>query len=156
MKQRIDKKIVLLVARIAMGWVFLYAGYSKIIDPSWSAKAYIAGAKAFPQFYQLLLRPDILPRINILNEWGLFLIGIALVLGAFVRFASFFGFALMILYYLAIFPPSQGYIVDTHIIYALVFLIFMVVPVGEIAGLDALFKKTEIARNHAWFRALLG
>ena len=156
MKLSFDQKIVLLFTRLAMGWLFSYAGFIKIVDPSWTAKTYIAGTNVFPEFFRILLRPDILPKINLLNEWGLLLIGAALIAGSFIRFTSFFGFVLMIIYYLPIYPPEHEYIVNIHIIYALVFLMFMVFPAGHILGLDALFEKLETARKHPWFRALLG
>jgi len=114
----------LALLRIAMGWLFFYAGFTKILDPQWSAKGYLIGAKTFPAFYQWLTQPEILPIINFANKWGLLLVGIALILGLGVRIASGAGMLLMILYYLPVltFPTigKNSYIVDEHIIYALV------------------------------------
>ena len=82
------QKISLFLLRLGMGILFFLAGYVKLIDPSWSAAGYISGSKIFVGFYGWLLRLEILPVINFLNEWGLILIGAALLLGVFVRFAS--------------------------------------------------------------------
>lgn len=125
------QKISLFLLRLGMGVLFFLAGYTKLIDPMWSAAGYISGAKNFTGFYTWLLRPEILPAVNFLNEWGLTLIGVALLLGIFVRLSSVFGFLIMVLYYLPIYPPLHGPI-DEHVIYALVFMVFMAFGSGEI------------------------
>lgn len=125
------KKISLFLLRLGMGIMIFWAGYAKLIDPNWSAAGYIGGSKIFTGFYDWFLQPNVLPTINFLNEWGLTLIGAALLLGIFTRLASIFGFVLMILYYLPIYPPVHG-LVDEHIIYALIFLIFMAFGAGKI------------------------
>lgn len=121
-------KFFLTLLRVSLGWLFFYSGITKVLDPTWSAEGYIKGAHTFTATYQLLLQPQILPLVNIANEWGLTLLGAALILGVFVRISSFLGAALMLLYYFAIlefpYPNSHSYIVDEHIIYALVLLFF--------------------------------
>ena len=129
------QKISLFLLRVGMGILFFWAGYTKLINPAWSAAGYISGSKVFAGFYSWLLSSNILPTINFLNEWGLTLIGAALILGVFVRFASFFGLLLMVLYYLPIFPPAHG-LVDEHIIYSLVFLVLMAFGAGKILTLN--------------------
>ena len=133
-------KLFLLFSRLAMGWLLFYAGITKILDASWSAEPYLLSAKTFPAFYQALAKPDILPAVNFLNEWGLTLLGAALILGAFVRFAGVAGAALMLLYYFPVLDfPSVGtasFIVDQHVIYALVLLLLAVSKSGRYWGLD--------------------
>ena len=51
--------------------------------------------------------PDVLKVIDILNIWGLILIGLGLLLGAFTRAAIISGIVLMIFYYLS-HPPFVG------------------------------------------------
>lgn len=143
------KKISLFLLRFGMGILFLWAGYTKLIDPAWSASGYISGSKVFVGFYNWLMQPNILPTINFLNEWGLTLIGIALILGIFTRLASFFGIVLMILYYLPIYPPLHG-IVDEHIIYALVFLVLMAFGGGEILTLNTWIQTRLHPMWHKW------
>jgi len=92
-------------------------------------------------FYQWLLSPGILPAVNFINEWGLTLLGVSLILGIFVRLSSVLGAVLMLLYYfpVLIFPYAgkHSYLVDEHIIYALVLLLLAAMRAGRIWGLDA-------------------
>lgn len=118
----------------------LYAGATKVINPEWSAAGYLAGAKTFTGFFQRLVEPGILPVVNFLNEWGLTLLGISLILGFLVRLSSLLGAGLMLLYYFPIlefpYPNSHSYVVDEHIVYALILLFFAAVRAGRIWGLD--------------------
>ena len=62
--------ISLAILRLAMGWLMLYAGITKVLNPEWSAKGYLTGAKTFTGFYQWLAGPEILPLIDkILPGW---------------------------------------------------------------------------------------
>ena len=83
------------------------------------------------------------------NEWGLTLIGIALLLGVFVRLASLFGFIMMILYYLPAYPPDHG-LIDGHIVYSLVFLVFMSYGSGKILTLNNWIQTRLHPMWHKW------
>lgn len=121
------QKISLLLLRVGIGTLFLYAGITKIADPTWSAKGYLLGAKTFSWFYTWLAGDGILPFINFLNAWGFTLLGAALMLGAFVRLSGMLGATMMILYYFPVleFPyiPPHAYLVDEHIVYAIALLV---------------------------------
>lgn len=133
-------KVSLFILRVFMGWFMFYAGITKVLNPGWSAAGYLKGAKTFVGFYQWLASPGVLPLVNFINEWGLTLLGVSLVLGIFVRLSSVLGAVLMLLYYFPVlqFPYVQpfSYIVDDHIIYALVLLYFAAARAGKILGLD--------------------
>lgn len=124
-----------------MGWMFFYAGITKVLDPAWSAESYIKGAKLFPGFYAYLLEPGILPTVNFLNEWGILLIGAALILGAFVRVAAPLGALLMLLYYIPLLsapythPNPHSYIVDEHVVYICALLVLAAFNAGKVWGL---------------------
>ena len=137
-----SQKYLFVATRVALGFLMLYAGVSKLMDPEWSAAGYLSAAKTFPVFYSWLLSPEILPTINLINEWGLALLGVSLVLGLFVRLSSVLGAVLMVLYYIPILNfPSVGahsYIVDEHIIYALLLLYFAAARAGRRFGLDGI------------------
>ena len=126
--------------RLAMGWFFFYAGITKLLDPSWTAAGYLNQAKIFPELFGWLASPANIGWVNFLNEWGLVLIGAALILGILVRFVSYWGILLMILYYLPILKfPYAGenyFIINDHIIYLLVFVIFITTRAGSYWGLD--------------------
>jgi thiosulfate dehydrogenase [quinone] large subunit len=135
------QKISLFLLRIAMGWMFLYAGITKVLDSTWSAEGYIKGSKVLPQFYNYLLQPGILPKINLLNEWGLVLLGVSLILGVFVWISAPLGAFLMLLYYLPLLsgswvhPNEHSYIVDEHVVYILALLVLMATNAGKAWGL---------------------
>lgn len=136
------RKLVYFLLRVSLGWIMLYAGITKVLDSSWTAKGYISQTKIFANFYSAFLTPSSLPIIDFLNKWGLVLIGISLILGIFVRFSAPFGAMLMILYYFPAlnFPYAAGgknyYVIDYHIIFALTFLLFAIIDVGKYWGLD--------------------
>lgn len=126
--------------RLAMGVMFAYAGISKIINPSWSALGYLKGAKTLPELFNWFTSANNIGWVNFVNEWGLLLVGACLILGFAVRYASIAGIVLMILYYLPIlnFPMAgdHSYIVDEHIIYILIFWVFIATNAGQYWGLD--------------------
>ena len=134
------QKIFLFLLRISLGWLFFYAGVTKVFNPEWSAAGYLRGAKTFAGFYQLLLGTNILTVVNFVNEWGLTLLGISLILGIGVRLSSILGAFLMLLYYFARLdfphPDPNSFLVDQHIIYALVLLLFANLRAGRVWGLE--------------------
>ena len=148
------QKFFLFLSRITVGWMFFYAGITKVLDPQWSAEGYLKGAKAFSWFFQILLDPSVLPIINFMNKWGLTILGISLILGLFVRFSSLLGVLLMALYYIALgfpYPNPHSYIVDEHIIYISVLLFFAAIKAGRVFGLDG-----KRVHHHSGLRRWLG
>ena len=95
------QKFFLFVLRVATGWMFFYAGITKVLDPQWSATGYLKGAKAFTWLFQMLLDPSVLPIVNFMNKWGLTLLGASLILGfCLSASSSLLGVMLMALYYI--------------------------------------------------------
>ena len=149
----------LLVTRLAVGWLMFYAGITKILDPTWSAKGYLMGAKTFPGFYNWLASAGNLGWVNFLNEWGLTLIGASLILGLGVRLNSILGILLMLLYYFPIleFPQVEhGFIVDEHIIYAATLAFFAAVRAGRYYGLDNWCANLPICRRYPRLHKIWG
>ena len=150
---------ILGILRIALGWLFLYAGFTKLINPNWSAAGYLNNAKTFASFYQWLASPNILPLTNFLNEWGLTLIGIALILGVLVRLNSVLGALMMVLYYFPVleFPYLEhAYLVDEHIIYTLAFIVLAVFQSGRHWGLDGWLSKQPMCQKFYNLKSWLG
>lgn len=138
-----SQKISLLLLRLSLGWMFFYAGITKVLDPNWSAAGYIKGAKTFVGFYSSLLSPSILPIVNLLNEWGLLILGLALFFGVLTRWTSILSIILMALYYFALPFPMQStssYIVDEHIIIILGLFVLASFNAGKIWGFESSFK----------------
>jgi len=134
------KKYILFLLRISLGWLLLYSGITKILDSSWSAAGYLNSATTFPQFYTTLATPEYLNTVNLINEWGLVLLGATIILGLFTKFIAPIAALLMMLYYFPVldFPyvGEHNYIISEHIIYALGFLTLMVTNAGKYWGLD--------------------
>jgi thiosulfate dehydrogenase [quinone] large subunit len=141
------QQLTLLALRVSLGVLFFYAGITKVLNPDWSAAGYLKAAKTFAWVFQWMLDPSVLPFINFLNEWGLALLGISLLLGALVRYSSYAGVALMSLYYLAVidfpFPNSHAFLVDEHIIYIVALLALVAFDAGQVWGMDGWWAKRK-------------
>ncbi len=151
--------ITLAVLRVSIGWLMFYAGITKILDPNWSAAGYLQSAKTFTGLFQRLAQPNILPFINFINEWGLTLLGVSLILGVFVRISSILGAALMMLYYLPVleFPyVAHGFLVDEHIIYVAALLFFAAIHAGRYYGLENWCSNLPICHKFPKIRKWLG
>ena len=148
--------VSVLTLRLAMGAMFFYAGWSKIFSPEgWSAAGYLSVATGpFAEWFQAMAGS---PLVDMLNMWGLLLIGIALLLGIFVRPASFFGGILMLLYYFAQFDQNVAYgYIDEHLIYFFIFVLFFFGGFGHVCGLDGVMKKCCKLKSKKWAKCLLG
>jgi thiosulfate dehydrogenase [quinone] large subunit len=139
-----NKKITLFLIRISLGWFMFYAGITKVLNPHWSAEGYLKGAKLLGGFYVWLTSPAVLPTINFINEWGLTLLGISLILGIFLKYSAPLGALLMLLYYIPlgiIHPDANSMFVDEHIIYGLTLIYLSISGAGKIWGLDGYREK---------------
>ncbi|MBI5466488.1 MAG: DoxX family membrane protein [Candidatus Kerfeldbacteria bacterium] len=154
------EKISLFLLRISIGWLLFYAGLTKVLEPTWSAAGYLAGAKTFTAFYTWLASPGLLPIINFLNAWGVMLLGLALILGLFVRLSSWLGVLLMLLYYLPIldfpYPDAHSLIVDQHVIYALALIVLASFRAGSAFGLETWCSNLPICSQFPRLRKWLG
>jgi thiosulfate dehydrogenase [quinone] large subunit len=151
--------------RIAMGWIFLQAGLTKVFDPDWTAAGYLNNAvpegNPFMDFWSTLAGS---PLIDFMNQWGLTLVGLALLLGIFVRFSAFWGAVIMLFYWLSglsggladFLPVAHGYVVDEHIVYIVLLFGLGALGAGRVLGIDALLEKTDFVQSKPWLRYLLG
>ncbi|HXK60287.1 MAG TPA: DoxX family membrane protein [Acidobacteriota bacterium] len=144
--------VVLTILRIAIGWHFLYEGTAKLLTPDWTSAPYLHTARGIfgGLFQAMATSPALLKVIDLINIWGLILIGLALLLGAWTRIAAVGGVFFLLLYYLAHPPliatdlrvPAEGHYlfpVDKNFVelVALGFLFF--VPARLLPGLDQLW-----------------
>ena len=92
----------LVTLRVLIGWHILYEGVSKLINPYWSSAAYLLDSKwIFSGLAKTIVsNPTLLTISDYVNMWGLTLVGLCLILGAFNRQATFGG---MVLYYCIIY-----------------------------------------------------
>jgi len=100
------KKLFISILRMAVGWHFLYEGVSKLVISNWSSYSYLANSTGplSGLYHSMAASPHLLKTIDILNIYGLVLIGIGLFIGIFTRLAAISGAALLTLYYFA-YPP---------------------------------------------------
>lgn len=146
------QKNIILVLRLALGFLFLYAGLTKMAE-GFSAAGYLNNATNGPlaDLFANLAGNRI---VDLLVIWGETLIGAALLLGIFLRFASAMGMLQMTLFYLSNMPPEHGPIND-QIIYALIFLTLSIFAAGRYYGLDLYLEKSKFFK-HKVFKYLLG
>ena len=153
------EKILLTALRVFIGWHFLYEGVSKLLIVDWTAYSYLVNTSgSFSGFYHWIATTGpVLQVVDLLNVYGLILIGLALFTGLLSRAASAAGFLLLTLYYFA-YPPfgasllsiGEGhlFIVDKIFIEAIA-LLFMALHKDSGFGLDVLLQSILNKRNSA-------
>jgi thiosulfate dehydrogenase [quinone] large subunit len=154
----------LVAMRIVMGWIFLQGGIPKVLDPNWTAAGFLNNVpegNPFPEFFASMAGN---PTIDFLNQWGLTLVGIALILGILTRWSAFWGAVMMFFYWLAsleggltdFLPIEYGYVVDSHIVY--IFLLFGLgaFGAGRVFGLDGWLEDTDFVQNNRWLNYFMG
>ncbi len=154
-----SQRALIALTRLALGVLFFYAGITKVLNPAWSAAGYLAGAKNFTGFYAWLASPNVMPIVNFMNEWGLTLLGVSLILGIVIRLSSTLGAVLMLLYYLALdfpYPNAHAFLVDEHIVYALTLLLLGNLRAGRVWGLENWCAKLPICSRFPRLRNWLG
>ena len=146
---------MLVILRVIIGWLFLYEGLVKLIDPAWSSFGYLMDSQGFMSGFYKSIAADqgVLNVVDIMNIYGLIAIGLGLILGCFARIAKIAGIVLLIMYYLSHPPfpgldynlPTEGnYLIVNKIFVELVTLaVLLVFPTSKIIGLDRLIFKRK-------------
>jgi len=145
--------------RILIGWHFLYEGLSKLFATSWSAASYLMESHWFLSgfFHWIVAHPTVLKVVDLLNIWGLILIGLGLFFGCLTRLASGVGAFLIFLYYLAN-PPFIGFmaestteghylLVNKNLIEMAILLLFIFLPSHLFYGIDRWFSRLRSQRR---------
>ena len=144
---------LIFLLRLALGWTFLYAASHQVFVPGWTASGFLEHTKTFHNFFTIFTAPSIAPVVSFLVAYGHLLIGLSLIFGLMVRVSSAFGIMLMLLYWMAHmdFPyisDQNNFIVDYHIVNALVLGLLIVKHAGHVWGLDALAEKTPAVNKN--------
>lgn len=147
-------RLVLLVAlRVAIGWHFMYEGVAKLLQDNWTAYSFLIDSEGVFSnlFRNMANNPTILGIVDQLNMWGLTLIGFALIVGVFSRFAKLAGILLLLFYYLAqpplmmaeyLLPGEGSYLwVNKNLIELLALGVLYVFPTAHIVGIDRVLRK---------------
>jgi thiosulfate dehydrogenase [quinone] large subunit len=144
----------LTVLRMVIGWHFLYEGLVKLMNPNWSSVGFLLDSRGFLEgaFHDLASNPSTVYIIDLMNIWGLILIGLGLILGFLARPASIFGILLLATYYLSHPPfvglryavPTEGsyLIVNKNLIELCALIVLYVFPSSKYIGIDRfIFKR---------------
>lgn len=163
--------IGVLLTRVTVGWVFLYAGIEKVFG----AKAFTAvgflkfgtigttsekvadGTIVNPThdfWVSLAGNGTLMPIVNFLVVFGEVAIGAALILGLATRFASVAGALMMTLFWIAAWDFAFGAI-EYHAVLAIVTLSLGIIGAGEFFGLDAIVDETPIVKRAPALRYVL-
>lgn len=150
---------VLTSLRILIGWHFLYEGASKLFASEWTSAGYLLESHWLfsDVFHWITTNPSVLRIVDLLNIWGLIIIGLALFLGIFTRFASAAGALLLLLYYMAN-PPLVGFmgentgeghylIVNKNLIELITLIFFAILPNSMFYGLDRILSRFSHKRK---------
>ena len=145
----LPRKLLVVYLRLTLGWIFLYAGLSQVLNPSFTAAHFLQTTKTFHAFFTLFTRPDLAPVTDFLVQWGHTLIGLSLISGLLVRLSAPFGCLLMGTYYLAHmdFPYIEtklNFLVDYHLVYVGVLIALIMVDAGRVWGLDGLVGRKGV------------
>jgi thiosulfate dehydrogenase (quinone) large subunit len=134
----------LVALRLLLGWLFLYSGFTKLMNPEFTSAGLLTNAQSLQPIYEWFASEANIGWVNFLNVWGQLLIGAGLITGTFTKYASYAGVLLMVLYY---FPSldfpyvAHGYLVDEHVIYALAFIVLATHGAGKTMGADKWLSK---------------
>jgi uncharacterized membrane protein YphA (DoxX/SURF4 family) len=146
-RPRPAQELLLVLLRMGLGWHLLYEGLVKVVRPGWTSAAFLADSRWLfsDAFHWIAAHPLALRVVDLLNAWGLVLIGLGLLTGAFARAAAVAGALLLGLYYVAS-PPLTGLpangaegsylVVNKNLVEALALLVVAAFPVGGFFGLE--------------------
>ncbi|WP_173862774.1 DoxX family protein [Salinigranum rubrum] len=153
---------VTVMLRLITGYWFLNAGVSKytfVSGEAFNAAGWLANGTAGSPIHGFFLfaaeTPWLLGFTNLAIPVGQTLIGLALILGAFTRFAAFWGAFLMVFFYLGNADWAHGY-VNGDLFGLLMFVVVGTLAAGRILGLDRMLEATEFVRQRPVLKYLLG
>lgn len=160
--------MALVVLRILIGWHFMFEGLAKITNPYWTSAGYLQASQGWfsERFVALSASPGLLTAVDYLNQWGLLLIGLALLVGVLERTAAVAGILLLLLYYLAAPPfpgleyaiPTEGsyLIVNKQLIEASALVVILAFPTARRVGLQRWIGRARASRRATAAAATLG
>ena len=146
---------VLTILRIAIGWHFLYEGIVKLTSSGWTSASYLLESRWMfaGLFHWIAAHPGVLQVVDVINIWGLILVGLGLMLGMLSRYAAIGGIVLLAFYYTAN-PPFisstgaylEGHYVwiDKNLIELIALVVLLLIPTGHFIGLDGLLRAIRL------------
>lgn len=156
--------------RISLGYIFLWAFFDKLLGLKFATcadsgvgcdKAWLQGGSPtegflshatsgpFADFYQNLAGQA---WVDWLFMLGLLVIGLGLLLGTWVRFATLSGVILLLLMWSSLLWPANTPGVDEHIIYMLALFGIALTDEHQVWGLRGWWLKTSLAKRLPFLR----
>lgn len=129
------EKIVTIVLRLVMGFIFLWAFFDKVFGLGFATtadKAWINGVSPTAGFLSFATKGPFVDIFHSLAnvaviDWlfmaGLLFVGLTLVFNKFVKRGCIVGSLMLFLMYLALLLPTNNPIIDDHIVYILVLML---------------------------------
>lgn len=136
--------------RLVIGGMMLFAGLDKYLGAeAFDASGYLvhgvdAASPVSGLYAAMGSNAALVEVINFLIPFTQVLIGLAIVLGAFVRLAAFGGALQMFAFYLGGWEGEIMALFDSTLIYAIVFLTVAALGAGRMLGLDAYLERLEV------------
>jgi thiosulfate dehydrogenase [quinone] large subunit len=154
--KNVKAEIIWVLLRMCMSFMMLWAFFDKLFGLGFSTtadKSWLKGVSPTFGFLKFGIHNPFFqslagsPLIDWLFMMGLLLIGVALLLGIGLKIAGYSGAVMMLLMWLSLFPPANNPFLDEHIFYALIFIGFTLVPVGNTLGLGKWWSQTAIVKK---------
>ncbi|MDO8486197.1 MAG: hypothetical protein Q7S77_00660 [Candidatus Staskawiczbacteria bacterium] len=129
------QKIIELVLRLSMSFIFLWAFFDKVFGLGFATtveKAWINGGSPTAGFLSFATKGPFaeifhnisgMPIVDWLFMGGLLFVGLTLLFNKYVKWGCLAGVIMMVLMYLALLFPANNPVIDEHIVYALVLLL---------------------------------
>ena len=147
------------LARLSLGWVFLWAFFDKTFGLGHATASKDAWIQGGSPTYGFLSFGAAGPFKNIYNSiagdtWadslfilGLLAVGASLVLGVFMNAAAIAGGTLMVLMWSAVLPPESNLFMDDHLIYALTLALLACLGAGSWLGLGHRWEQSSLVQK---------
>ncbi|ROS27738.1 DoxX family protein [Cellulomonas sp. PhB150] len=166
-------RIALALARLATGFIFLWAFLDKTFGLHYSTGAAVAEgsptaswinggtpSQGFMKFGAIGPFKDVFANLaSPLTDWlfmlGMLGVGVAVMLGIGLRVSAVAGSLIMAMMWVAEWPLQQGStnpLIDYHVIYALVLVIAALTFAGDTWGLGRWWANLPIVQKHSWLR----
>lgn len=152
--------ILFSLVRVTLGFIFFWAFIDKLLGLGFattSEKSWLQGVSPTAGFLQFGTHGVFAPFFhmiagNLIVDWlfmgGLLGIGIALLLGIGMKIAGYSGAILVTLMYLSLVPSENNPLVDEHIVYFFIFLIFTTGEIGTRFSLSNSWKNTPLVKKY--------
>jgi thiosulfate dehydrogenase [quinone] large subunit len=156
-REQVATRYTFAVARISLGFVFLWAFVDKLFGFGYatpSAKAWLNGGSPSTGFLTGVKGPfgDIFHSIaGAPADWlfmaGLLGIGVALILGVGMRIAAVSGVLLLVFMWAASLPIVTNPFLDDHLVYAVVLVGLALMHAGDTVGLGKVWSRIPMVKR---------